>query len=197
VATFFINRAPSKVITYTTPLECLFKMKPNYSSLRIFGCSYWPHLRPFQSNKLEFRSKECVFLGYSNKHKGFKCLNLSTGRTYISHDVVFDENAFPCSKIHPNAGPRLREEISLLPSSLTNNSPGGELVFYHMTNLSNTTDPCDKLQIQQMNIAAGTNNTTKTGTGTAPNADLVLESASAVARTEPREGIKLEIAIIK
>jgi hypothetical protein len=32
-----INRTPSKVIHYDTPLEHLFKTKPNYSSLHIFG----------------------------------------------------------------------------------------------------------------------------------------------------------------
>jgi hypothetical protein len=57
-STFLINRTPSKVINYITPLERLFKVKPNYSSLRIFGCACWPHLRPFISHKLEFRSKE-------------------------------------------------------------------------------------------------------------------------------------------
>jgi hypothetical protein len=88
--TFLINRTPSKVINYTTPLECLFHVKPNYSSLRIFGCSCWPHLRPFNSHKLEFRSKEYMFLRYSNKDKGFKCLDLSMGRMYISQDVIFD-----------------------------------------------------------------------------------------------------------
>jgi hypothetical protein len=56
-ATFLINRTLSKVINYSTTLERLFKVKPNYSSLRIFGCSCWPHLRPFNSHKLEFRSK--------------------------------------------------------------------------------------------------------------------------------------------
>jgi hypothetical protein len=29
-ATFLINRTPSKVINYSTPLECLFKVKPNF-----------------------------------------------------------------------------------------------------------------------------------------------------------------------
>jgi hypothetical protein len=47
-------------------------------------------------------------------HKGFKCLDISTGRLYISHDVVFDENVFPFSELHPDAGARLRSEIELL-----------------------------------------------------------------------------------
>jgi hypothetical protein len=42
--TFLINHTPSKVINFSNPLEHLFHIKPNYSALRIFGCSCWPHL---------------------------------------------------------------------------------------------------------------------------------------------------------
>lgn len=46
-------------------------------------------------HKLEFRSKQCVFVGYSSLHKGYKCLDVATGRVYVSQDVVFDEYLFP------------------------------------------------------------------------------------------------------
>jgi histone deacetylase 1/2 len=117
-ATFLINRVPSKVINLDTPLERLFKRKPEYSFLRIFGCACWPNLRPYNSRKLQFRSTRCAFIGYSNMHKGYKCLDISTGRVYISRDVVFDESVFPFSELHSNAGARLRAEILLLPSHL-------------------------------------------------------------------------------
>jgi hypothetical protein len=133
-ATFLINRTPSKVIGYSTPLEHLFNVKPNFSALCIFGCSCWLHLHPFNSKKLEFCSKECVFMGYNNMHKGFKCLDMSSGRIYISRDVVFDEHVFPFSKLPGNAGPRLQSEILLLPPSLIN-SPGGDLASNHMTHV--------------------------------------------------------------
>lgn len=119
-ATYLINRTPSKVIEYSTPLERLFHQKPAYASLRTFGCACWPNLRPYNTRKLQFRSKQCVFIGYSNIHKGFKCLDSSTGRVYISHDVVFDETIFPFEKLHSNAGARLRSEIVLLPPYLLN-----------------------------------------------------------------------------
>lgn len=121
-ATYLINRLPSKVIQFDTPLECLFHKKPDYSSLRTFGCACWPNLRPYNSRKLEFRSKQCVFLGYSNLHKGFKCLDVSTGRVYISRDVTFDENVYPFTSLHSNASARLHSEILLLPPGLLNPS---------------------------------------------------------------------------
>jgi hypothetical protein len=82
--TFLINRTPSKVISYSTPIERLYKVKSSYTSLRVFGCACWSNLRSYNQRKLQFRSKECVFLGYSNLHKGFKCLDVSMGRIYIS-----------------------------------------------------------------------------------------------------------------
>jgi hypothetical protein len=47
-------------------------------------------------------------------HKGFKCLDVDTGRIYISCDVTFDEEVFPFSKLHLNAGAKLRSEAHLL-----------------------------------------------------------------------------------
>jgi hypothetical protein len=134
--TYLINRTPSRVIHYETPLERLFQQKPDYSSLRVFGCACWPNLHPYNTHKFQFRSKQCVFLGYSPLHKGFKCLDPSTGRVYVSWNVTFDENVFPFSQLHPNAGARLRQEISLLPPDLQplSSDQGGELMHDHMFN---------------------------------------------------------------
>ena len=93
-ATYLINHIPSKVLNFDTLLERLFHVKPDYISLRIFGCACWPNLRPYNSRKLEYRSKQCVLLGYSNIHKSFKCLDIPTGRVYISRDIIFDEIFF-------------------------------------------------------------------------------------------------------
>jgi histone deacetylase 1/2 len=139
-ATYLINRIPTKLLNYSTPLETLFHEKPDYSALRIFGCACWPNLRPYNTRKLEFRSKRCAFVGYSNFHKGFKCLDISTGRVYISRDVVFDESVFPFSELHPNAGVLLRSEILLLPPELLNAS-GTTTVPDHMHHCS--TNPSD------------------------------------------------------
>jgi hypothetical protein len=115
VATFLINRTPSRVISYETPLERLYKVQPNYASLQVFGCACWSNLRSYKQHKLQFRSKECVFLGYGNLHKGFMCLDVAIGRIYISLDVTFYEEVFPFSKLHLNTGAKLRSEVHLLP----------------------------------------------------------------------------------
>jgi histone deacetylase 1/2 len=124
-ATRLINLLPSKNLNYQVPAEILLKEKPDYSSLRAFGCACWPNLQPFNSRKLAFRSKRCAFLGYSSRHKGFKCLDISTGRVYISQDVIFDEEALPFASLHENAGARLRQEISLLLEHLHSFNQGG------------------------------------------------------------------------
>jgi hypothetical protein len=115
---YLINHLPSKVIDNLTPLECLLNQKLNYSALHTFGCACWPYLRPYNSHKLQFMSKQCVFLGYNDLHKGYKCLDVSFGRIYISRDVIFDEEVFPFSNLHPNAGAHLRSEIALLHQTL-------------------------------------------------------------------------------
>jgi hypothetical protein len=49
VATYLINRLPSKVIHDSTPIKCLFDRKLDYSFLHTFGCACWPHLHSCNS----------------------------------------------------------------------------------------------------------------------------------------------------
>jgi hypothetical protein len=74
-----------------------------------------------------------VFLGYSPLHKGVKCLDVSTGRVYISRDVVFNENIFPFEALRPNAGALLKQEILLLTSSTP--PEGAHTIDDSMTNI--------------------------------------------------------------
>jgi hypothetical protein len=125
-ATYLINMLPSKVIHNDTHVHHLLGTQPDYKSLRVFGCACWPNLRPYNQRKLAFRSKQCVFLGYSPRHKGVKCLEVATGRVYASRDVVFDDAVFPFQNLHPNVGALLRNEILLLDPSLLNFEQGGD-----------------------------------------------------------------------
>jgi histone deacetylase 1/2 len=103
-ATFLIGLLLTKVLNLASHAKKLLEVTPNYDALRVFGCACWPNLRPYNKHKLAFRLKWCIFLGYSSLHKGVKCLEPSTRRVYISHDVVFDEKVFPFESLDPNAG---------------------------------------------------------------------------------------------
>ena len=59
-------------------------------------------MRPYHTHKLNFRSQECLFLGYSSSHKGYKCLSLF-GRIYVSKDVLFNELRFPYFDLFPSS----------------------------------------------------------------------------------------------
>jgi hypothetical protein len=113
-ATHLINRTPSKKLDYDTHLHHLLGATPDYSNLRIFGCACWPNLRPYNSHKLQYRSTHCVFRGYNNIHKGYKCLDISSSRVYISRVVVFDESIFPFAALHSSVGARYTSKVLLL-----------------------------------------------------------------------------------
>ena len=66
---YLINRTPTVTLKNKSPYEVLFKCNPNYKFLRIFGCACWPNLRPYNANKFQPRSSQCIFLGYSPRHK--------------------------------------------------------------------------------------------------------------------------------
>jgi hypothetical protein len=50
-------------------------------------------------------------------YKGFKCLDVSRGRIYISRDIIFDETVFPFATLNPNAGARYHADVLLMPST--------------------------------------------------------------------------------
>lgn len=81
------------MLDHSSPHEKLFFKAPYYTTLRVFGCKCFPLFRPYTAHKLEYRSKACIFLGYS--HAGYWCLDPLTERVYLSRHVVFDEQSFP------------------------------------------------------------------------------------------------------
>ncbi|KAD6454164.1 hypothetical protein E3N88_08870 [Mikania micrantha] len=94
-AVYLINRMPSRTNSHTSPFEHLFKRKPDLSFLRVFGCQCYPHLRSYNTHKMDFRSTSCIFLGYSTAHHGYRCFDPITDRIYIARHVRFNELSFP------------------------------------------------------------------------------------------------------
>ena len=57
----------------------------------VFGSLCYTHVPSEVRHKMDARSIKCVFFGYLDERKQYKCYDLSTRRVYISRDVVFDE----------------------------------------------------------------------------------------------------------
>lgn len=90
--TFFINRLPYPVLNNKSPFEMLFHKTIDYTVMRVFGCSCYLYLRPYNHHKLAFRTDKCIFIGYNSLHKDYQCLHHS-GKVYISNHVVFYESS--------------------------------------------------------------------------------------------------------
>ena len=109
-----ISLLPTSVLGFQSPWSKLYSSSPDLSQLKVFGCACYPLLRPYSSHKLNPRTKECVFLGYSPRSKGYLCLDLSTHHLYVFRHVLFNESKFPT-----------------LPSSFQSNSPS---LVSHLSN---------------------------------------------------------------
>ncbi|KAI5353156.1 hypothetical protein L3X38_006049 [Prunus dulcis] len=55
----------------------------------------YPYIRPYNEHKLQPRTVQCVFMGYSPGYKGVICYNRSTSRFVVSRHVIHDESVFP------------------------------------------------------------------------------------------------------
>jgi hypothetical protein len=64
------------------------------------------------------RPLRVVFLGYSDHHKGYHCLDLSTNRLVISQPVVSDDAVFPFT-----ASPHPTDDLDFLLSEETHMVP--------------------------------------------------------------------------
>ncbi|KAM2011562.1 hypothetical protein ACFX1T_023520 [Malus domestica] len=90
---------PSSTLDNKSPFELLFHDIPDIQHLRVFGCSCYPLLRPYNSTKLQPRTTKCVFLGYASKFKGYISFEVAKKRVYISRHVIFYEFEFPYSNL--------------------------------------------------------------------------------------------------
>jgi hypothetical protein len=64
---------------------------PDLSHLKIFGCTCFVHVSTTHRNKLDPRAVKCIFLGYSQTQKGYKCYDSLSKKLYVTRDVRFVE----------------------------------------------------------------------------------------------------------
>ncbi|KAF8397212.1 hypothetical protein HHK36_016120 [Tetracentron sinense] len=112
---YLINRMPTKLLGNICPYFVLFDGSlPTYSLFRIFGCVCYVHLSPHERNKLSPKSVRCMYLGFGDSQKGYRCYDPHARRIRISRNVVFLENV----SFHAQPSPPLLAP-SVAPSGLT------------------------------------------------------------------------------
>ena len=83
--------APSKSVE-TTPYELWFGKKPKLSFLKVWG--YDAYVKKLQPNKLEPKSKKCVFIGCPKETVGYTFYRRSKGKIFVAKNVSFLEKEF-------------------------------------------------------------------------------------------------------
>lgn len=130
-----------------------------------------PHLRPYNKHKFAYHSKECLFLGYSFHHKGYKCL-AADGKIYISKDVILNEIRFPYPSMFPS--------ISVTPTSSTHVSIIVPLTFSSFNTSSPTSLPATPSYTQHntpLSLHSGTSQTQNLPSNSLPSPDSVPDSS--------------------
>lgn len=89
------NPAPTSAVQGKSPYEAFYGKKPDLSMLRVFGCLAYVHIQKDFRDDAKWHTQRCIYLGFTEGYKGFKCYNDETGKITISRDVEFDENTFP------------------------------------------------------------------------------------------------------
>lgn len=131
-----MNCLSTSVLENVFPFETLFKIKPNYTRFKVFGCLCYPWIRPYTSHKIGQKSVPCVFLGYLKSQSAYLCLDLASNKTYVSRHVLFDECQFTFkNKSHtqtkPNSIPPTAHDLFSTPSTKS---------IQHMHNFSSPTE---------------------------------------------------------
>ena len=80
----------SKKGTHPTSFELWYGYSPNVKYFKVFGRKCYI-LKDFRNGKLDAKSEEVIFLGYSTRSKAKKCLNTNTNKIVESTNVNFDE----------------------------------------------------------------------------------------------------------
>ncbi|CAN1849719.1 Retrovirus-related Pol polyprotein from transposon TNT 1-94 [Linum perenne] len=86
-----INRLPQPKLEFISPFEKLWKVKPTITHFRVFGCVCYVFVPDQLRSKFDKKAIRCIFVGYDEKRKGWRCCDPETGKCHVSRNVVFDE----------------------------------------------------------------------------------------------------------
>ncbi|XP_066139155.1 uncharacterized protein [Euwallacea fornicatus] len=92
-ANYLQNRLPTKS-KQKTPFELWHKIESDVSNLQIFGSKVYVHIpKELIKDKFDKKAETMMFVGYSEKSKAYRLLNVYTERIKISRSVVFPDRS--------------------------------------------------------------------------------------------------------
>lgn len=91
-AAYLINRGPSVPLGFKIPEEEWQKKEVNLSHLRVFGCVSYVRVKDSDTDKLDPKTKKCIFIGYDSDDMGYRFWDELTKKVVRSRDVTFNEN---------------------------------------------------------------------------------------------------------
>lgn len=89
-----LNKSSTYVVKDKTPKECWSGFKPSVKHFKVFGCVGNFHVPYARILKLYARSQKQVFIGYSEKSKGYKIRNPLTMKVTICREVIVEEDGY-------------------------------------------------------------------------------------------------------
>ena len=89
IATYLINRTPSRILGMKSPCELLFGENKFVVPPKLFGCTCFVRDHRPDVGKLDPKAVKCIFIGYSSGQRGYKCWNPSERRNFVSMVVTF------------------------------------------------------------------------------------------------------------
>ncbi|KAL6335618.1 hypothetical protein AAG906_030754 [Vitis piasezkii] len=87
-----INLSPSYPLEGDIPERVWIGKSISFEHLRVFGYRAFVHVPRDERSKLDSKTKQCIFLSYSNEEFGYRLWDLSTKKIIRSRDVVFFED---------------------------------------------------------------------------------------------------------
>jgi Integrase core domain len=90
-ATYLINKMPSRVLDWKSPIEMLKGKNGDVLPLKTFDCVCFIQDNRPNVGKLDPKAVKCVFVGYSTTHNGYVCWSPIERRLFVSMDVTFRE----------------------------------------------------------------------------------------------------------
>ena len=116
---YVINRSPSTAIELKTPMEIWTEKLTDYSHIHAFGCPVYVMYNAQERIKLDLKSKKYIFLGYTDKVKGYCLWDPTAHKIVISKDVIFVEDQL--QRRDDDDDSTVKEKSEIVPVYVKNN----------------------------------------------------------------------------